>query len=115
VLWLGDGASATVLNAIAYEPDSPFVLFTEDGASLSWRWSLVYGETSALTGGALGELTGEGLQRLDPLLAGPDAIPADVSLLEASPAIDAGEPAQLDTDGSRADLGATGGLRPWIP
>ena len=115
VLWLGDGATVTALNTIAYRPDGPIALFTEDGASLSWRWSLLYGQTGALTGGALGELGGDGLLFVDPLLADPEAHPPDVRLLEGSPAIDAGEPTELDTDGSRADLGATGGQDPWLP
>lgn len=114
-IWLGGGASASALNAVVYNPDGPFVLFTEDGAALSWRWSLLFGETGAQTGGALGALTGEGLLFVDPLLAAPGALPPDVALLEGSPAIGAGEPTTLDTDGSRADLGATGGLSPWSP
>ena len=115
VLWLGDGATATAINTIAYNPDGPFALFTEDGASLSWEWSLLYGETGAQTGGALSGLTGEGLLFVDPLLAAPAARPPDASLLEGSPAIDAGAPTILDTDGSLGDLGATGGQQPWIP
>ncbi|MEY3210050.1 MAG: hypothetical protein RIT28_531 [Pseudomonadota bacterium] len=115
VIWLGDGASATALNTISYIPDGPFALFTEDGASLSWRWSLLYGETGELTGGALSGLTGDGLLFVDPLLASPTTRPPDSSLLDGSPAIDAGEPTTLDTDSSRADLGASGGLHPWSP
>jgi hypothetical protein len=115
VLWLGDGATVTALNTISHTPDGPFVLFTEDGASLSWSWSLLYGETGEQTGGALGGLTGDGLLFVDPLLVGAATRPPDASLLEGSPAINAGEPTTLDTDGSRADLGATGGLHPWSP
>ena len=48
----------------------------------------------------------------DPLytdVSGADATTWDLSLGAGSPAIDAGDPATLDTDGSTADLGAYGG------
>jgi hypothetical protein len=45
--------------------------------------------------------------RADPLFA--DAAARDFTLLPTSPAIDAGDPARTDPDGSRADLGAYGG------
>ena len=47
----------------------------------------------------------------DPMLTDPNSDPPDVRLLPGSPAIDAGEGADLD--GSAADLGATGGSTPW--
>lgn len=112
-IWLGGGASAEVVNALVYKPDGPFVLFSEDGAALLWSWSLLFGEIGAQTGGALSALSGEGLLFDDPLLAAPAATPPDVALMEGSPAIGAGEPSTLDTDGTRADLGATGGMNPW--
>ncbi|MCK6521583.1 right-handed parallel beta-helix repeat-containing protein [Myxococcota bacterium] len=115
VIWLGDGTTAAAVNAIVYQPSGPFVLFSEDGAALTWSWSLLFGETGDQTGGALGALSGDGLLFVDPLLAGPTARPPDATLLDGSPAIDAGDPTTTDIDGSRADLGASGGQHPWSP
>ena len=41
------------------------------------------------------------------------AVDRDLQLGSGSPAIDAGDPAILDADGSRSDLGAYGGPEAW--
>ena len=53
---------------------------------------------------------GEGLISADPMFADPEN--GDYSLLPGSPCIDAGDPHLRDEDGSRSDMGYTGGRGP---
>jgi hypothetical protein len=75
------------------------------GAAPAWRYSLVWdNEGDAFVGmddpsGANGNLS------VDPSFVGV----GDFHLAASSPAVDAGDPARMDADGSRGDLGAFGG------
>lgn len=82
------------------------------GTSVLGGYNLFYGNTADV-GGDLSAAPGIGNVTADPrLVAWSDDGDADNDVLvprPGSPLIDAGNPAELDPDGSRADIGVTGG------
>ncbi|HEX2658868.1 MAG TPA: hypothetical protein VHU40_11375, partial [Polyangia bacterium] len=99
-LWTNT-SSVTYENSIfSNNPGSGLLGYA--GAQPTFR----YNDTFA---SAFSEMTanGPGNTAVDPMFV--NAAAGDFHLLPGSPAVDAGDPAVLDPDGSRADLGVYGG------
>jgi hypothetical protein len=99
----------TLVNNLVYGNHGVGV-FSEDGIDASVTYTGVYANVTdwdGLTGSGAGTLTA------DPLFVGAtddgDWTDDDFRLQRGSPAVDAGDPAISDADGSRSDLGAYGG------
>ncbi|MDO9280679.1 MAG: MopE-related protein [Pseudomonadota bacterium] len=96
-------------NIIAY--NNGVGVYSEDDVDDTYTYNLVYGNGTNYSG-----LSGSGAGNLvaDPLFTAvtndADWTNDDFSLRSGSPAIDAGNPGDADPDGSRADLGAYGGV-----
>lgn len=111
LIWL-HGGEATLLDALFSGGTAASTCYAED-LTASLDWSLIYDFSGDEAAGTCA--IGDGIVREDPALADLSAWPPDVRLSAGSPAIDAGDPGRTDADGSRADIGATGGLSPWEP
>lgn len=98
-----------VVNNLVVQNDGVGV-YSEDGIDGSFAYNGVWGNATDLVG-----LAGSGAGNLsaDPRFRGVsddgDWTNDDWRLSSGSPAVDAGDPAILDVDGSRSDLGAYGG------
>jgi hypothetical protein len=71
-------------------------------ASPTWKYNDVYPASFEGMGGS-----GNGNLAADPMFMAPEM--ADFHLRSGSPCVDAGDPAEHDADGSRADMGSFGG------
>ena len=102
-------AGLTGVNTLLLEGVGESQVHTVGTPDVDWSYGLFHEASGELAGGTLAELAGTGLRIADPLL--------DENLLPqaGSPAINAGHPSILDTDGSASDLGSRGGRRPWSP
>ena len=110
-----EGSVATLSGVIsAGNPTGPGVVAT-DGAAPTVAYSLLFGDAAGVVSGLTDPTGTAGNVGGDPLLSGVSAdgdLSNDVWAPGAgSPAIDAGDPntALNDRDGSRGDIGATGG------
>ncbi len=100
------GGVVDLRNAIvANQVDGPALEGTGD-AIVNARWSLTWANASDARG-ISSPWTQEGNLAEDPRFIGP--ADGDYALAADSPARDAGDPALLDADGTRSDMGATGG------
>lgn len=97
----------SILNNIICGPfDSAIGLLASPAHGSQVDFNLIWNARS-LYGGPGQAAAGPNNITLDPMFVGP----TDFHLLPSSPAIDAGDPAILDPDGSPSDLGAYGGPR----
>ncbi|MBL8619038.1 MAG: putative metal-binding motif-containing protein [Deltaproteobacteria bacterium] len=110
-----EGTVAGLVNVISGGNPTGPGLVAADGAAPTVRYSDLFGDVGGVVSG-LGDPTGaEGNISADPLLSGVsndgDLSNDSWALGAGSPAINAGDPdaALNDRDGSRADMGATGG------
>jgi hypothetical protein len=100
------GGVVSLRNAIVAEHrDGPGLEGTGD-AVFDARWSLSWANALDVRG-ISNPWTQEGNLADDPRFA--DAAAGDYTLAPDSPARDAGDPELLDADGTRSDIGATGG------
>lgn len=135
--WIGQGRAVlsqlTSLHASVPEENAGAFLIAVSGAEVQLINSILFGgvgsklvslvsaEAEALNclfsdySGTIGAIAQISSVVGDPLMQSTDLLDVDPSLLDGSPAIDAGTNGSLDKDGTRADLGATGGLSPWSP
>jgi hypothetical protein len=102
-------------NIIAY--NDGVGVYSEDDMDPTFTYNLVYGNATNYSG-----LSGSGAGNLasDPRFAGVsndgDWTNDDFALGSGSPAVNAGDPGDVDPDGSRADIGAFGGAYgEWTP
>ncbi|MFZ5475320.1 MAG: MopE-related protein [Myxococcota bacterium] len=104
--------SPTVFNNVVYG-NHGVGMYSEDG--VTFTYNLVYGNDTDWDGA----VSGNGNLSSDPRFArvsdDGDWANDDWTLASGSPAIDAGDPTVYDTDGSRSDMGATGGESPYTP
>jgi hypothetical protein len=104
--------SPVVYNNVVYG-NHGVGMYSEDGVSMTYN--LVYGNDADWDGA----VASNGNLSTDPRFAGVsddgDWTNDDWTLTSSSPAKDAGDPALTDTDGSRSDIGATGGASPYTP
>ena len=90
-------------------------LVAADGAAPTVRYSALFGDSGGVVSGMVDPTGVEGNISADPLLSGAsndgDLNNDTWTLGAGSPAINAGDPDAVlnDRDGSRADMGATGG------
>ena len=113
-LYLKSGGSATVWNTILFDNDTGYMVDGEAGTSLAQTYSLVYGGGSGEYGASYTDPTGSyGNLSADPYFSAwsddDDSSGDDMTLSSRSSAVDAGDPAEADADGSSADMGAYGG------
>jgi hypothetical protein len=99
-VWLGAGATATVVNAVVVSPTGSAVQGV-GAVTLDWSYAL-FEDVETWFGGVVTEVDAtEGAAKLIDPGAGDFSAGSAVQ--------DAGDPGILDRDGSRSDLGATGG------
>jgi hypothetical protein len=101
----GAGAALDVHNTIV-SGHAGAALDTRGGGSIALRYALLWNGDGDSTA-APGVVLQDGTLSADPAFL--DAAAGDYALTPMSPARDAGDPAVLDPDGSRSDIGATGG------
>lgn len=119
-LWIRGNTSSFHSNLIAYNTGGGATGAVYGLGALSTRYSLYYSNVTSNTGG-LATTSGSDIVGKDPVLNGYDSKnapcgKADIDELypemyspSKSPLIDAADPAYIDLDGSRADIGAFGG------
>ena len=112
-VYVGASGTTVLTNVIASKNALGAILDGEAGATLTVRYSDVYGGSGA-NWGSFPDRTGTtGNVSVDPAFMSADTLwdTSDLHLSSGSPGIDAGDPAAIynDTDGSRNDLGAYGG------
>ncbi len=96
-----------ILNNVVYGPfDCGILLSVLDGSRADYN--LIW-NTASLYGGPFRGAAGANNMSFDPVFV--NTANGDFHLLPGSPAIDAGDPAILDPDGSSSNLGAYGGPR----
>ena len=113
-MYVASGGSATVWNSILADNDAGYMVDGDVGTSLEVMYSDVYGGSSGEYGSVYTDPTGsDGNISDDPLFTDwsddDDYSNDDLSLASGSPAIDAADSSDSDTDGSAADMGAWGG------
>ena len=97
----------TVTNNIIFGAfDWGIGLHQQPGVGSVVDYNLIWGPSAQYVGGGQ-NAAGASSLGLDPLFA--DSSATDFTLLDGSPARDAGDPSVFDADGSRSDLGAYGG------
>jgi MYXO-CTERM domain-containing protein len=102
------GSDVSLRNTLVAWNDAAGPVVDVPGADLTGGWSLFHGNTTADLPGGLRPTDVSG----DPLFPRPAPGTCDAALLAppiASPAVDAGDPALVDADGTRSDIGAFGG------
>jgi hypothetical protein len=103
------GGSVDVEDAIVAHQTAGPALEGMGDAMFAVRWSLTWANALE-TRGIADPWSQEGNMEADPRFV--DRAAGDYRLAVDSPARDAGNPTRFDTDGTRSDLGATGGPTP---
>jgi len=104
-----DGGYVARISSTALAYNSGYNIDASSNVTLELAYSVVYDQSG--TQGIITPTASSTYLAVEPgfLIYGSDGMPLDVHLALGSALIDAGDPAERDPDGSRADIGAYGG------